>query len=132
MGGIVGRHQFDSACLHDAGAHRRPWAVFPGGEHGLCLEGSGAALAGYFDLGQLVWTTGLNAGQQSQVKQYTPGQFVLWEPVHYNIQAGDEYQVTPGCDKSLETCKNKFDNFVNYGGFPDVPGRDAIVQTPDS
>ena len=27
----------------------------------------------------------------------------------------------PGCDRSKEICKNKFDNLPNYGGFPFIP-----------
>jgi uncharacterized phage protein (TIGR02218 family) len=50
----------------------------------------------------------------------------------YPIQLGDEYEARPGCDKTPETCKTKFSNFANFGGFPDVPGRDAISKTPDS
>jgi len=27
-------------------------------------------------------------------------------------------QIAPGCDLSMSTCQNKFDNLLNYGGFP--------------
>lgn len=87
----------------------------------------------------LLWCDGFdhygtspNGGQQQQVKQFVAGQFVLWEPCLYNIQMGDAYQVRPGCDKAASTCKDKFGNFINFGGFPSVPGKDAIMQTPDT
>jgi len=48
------------------------------------------------------------------------------------VQVGDTYTAKPGCDKSAEICKTKFDNFINFGGFPDVPGQDRIASTPDA
>jgi uncharacterized phage protein (TIGR02218 family) len=87
---------------------------------------------GYFDQGRLEWTSGANAGLQGQVKSYAGGQFVLWEPMISNIAVGDGYRVRPGCDKTASTCAVKFGNIANFGGFPHVPGRDAISKTPDS
>ena len=100
--------------------------------HRTFWDSSRAEADGYFDLGVLEWTSGANTGQISEIKTFAGGQFVLWRPTISAIAIGDEYEARPGCDKQPETCKTKFNNFVNYGGFPDVPGRDAIVQTPDS
>lgn len=33
-----------------------------------------------------------------------------------------------GCDKSIETCKNKFSNSLNYGGFPFVPNINPMLK----
>jgi uncharacterized phage protein (TIGR02218 family) len=32
--------------------------------------------------------------------------------------------ITAGCDKSFATCKARFDNGINFRGFPHVPGSD--------
>lgn len=37
---------------------------------------------------------------------------------------GSPFKAYAGCDHSIETCKNKFNNNFNYGGFPDLPLRD--------
>ena len=34
--------------------------------------------------------------------------------------------LAPGCDLRRETCEAKFDNLLNYGGFPDIPGRNPF------
>lgn len=44
----------------------------------------------------------------------------------YGVNYGAFYggvavKVYPGCDRSKEVCKNKFDNLNNYGGFPFIP-----------
>lgn len=92
-----------------------------------------AEAAGHFDLGLLTWTSGANAGVAREVKSFAAdGTFVLWEPCPKAVQIGDAYTVYPGCDKTEATCKGKFANFDRYGGFPDVPGRDRVSQTPNA
>lgn len=48
-----------------------------------------------------------------------------------DLQPGDEVWLYRGCDHSLETCKAKFDNVINHGGFkyipPDSPFEGTIV-----
>jgi uncharacterized phage protein (TIGR02218 family) len=88
--------------------------------------------ADYFELGTLTWLTGPNAGLSSEVKDFSSGSFTLWTPSIYDISIGDQYSATPGCDKLATTCKVKFANFVNFGGFPDVPGRDRLMKSPDT
>lgn len=85
---------------------------------------------GWFDEGYITWTTGDNAGSVSHVKSFVGGLFVLWEALNYVISTTDEYTAIPGCDKRAATCTAKFDNLVNFGGFPTVPGLDAVSQTP--
>jgi uncharacterized phage protein (TIGR02218 family) len=36
--------------------------------------------------------------------------------------------VQRGCDRSLATCRDKYDNVINYGGFPHVPGVNPFGQ----
>ena len=35
-----------------------------------------------------------------------------------------------GCDKQAPTCRLKFNNFLNFRGFPDIPGEDWLMATP--
>lgn len=86
---------------------------------------------GYFALGKVTWVTGANAGVTREVKDFSSGIFVLWEPLLHEIQTGDEYVATPGCNKSPEACQG-YGNYINFGGYPDVPGQDSIAETPDA
>ena len=85
-----------------------------------------------FRYGVLTWTTGDNAGASAEVKDFNGGAFVLWEPMLYEIKAGDEYTVYPGCDKSPGGHKKFNADMTDYGGFPHVPGLDSIAQSPDA
>lgn len=84
---------------------------------------------GTFDGAALIWTAGANVGIRSEVKTWADGQFTLWDSLPEPIQIGDAYTVAPSCRNSVSGCK-ALNNYRRYGGFPDVPGNDAIIQTP--
>lgn len=88
----------------------------------------------YYEDGELTWTSGLNAGLVSEVKSYVEedGLLTLYLATPFDIAATDEFTLTPGCDRQFETCKNKFDNVLNFGGHPDIPGNDDLHTTPDA
>lgn len=54
----------------------------------------------------------------------------LWQSLRADVQIGDEILLQAGCDKRWETCKNKFNNIVNFQGFPDIPGEDWLMAVP--
>lgn len=91
-----------------------------------------SAATGLFNYGLLSWTSGANSGMSMEVKNWDlPSQtFTLWLPMPNTIQAGDAYSVYSGCDKQFTTCQTKFNNAVNFGGFPYVPGVGNILQYP--
>ena len=37
--------------------------------------------------------------------------------------------MAPGCDLRRDTCAVKFGNLLNFGGFPDIPGRNPFGGT---
>lgn len=38
-------------------------------------------------------------------------------------------EIAPGCDLRRDTCVSRFDNLLNFGGFPDIPGRNPFGGT---
>ena len=44
--------------------------------------------------------------------------------------AGDGLRLIAGCDKRGETCRLKFNNYLNFQGFPDIPGDDWTISDP--
>lgn len=54
----------------------------------------------------------------------------LWEPIRALVRAGDVVRLDAGCDKRLETCRLKFNNLINFQGFPDIPGEDWVMNVP--
>ncbi|MCT4555804.1 MAG: DUF2163 domain-containing protein [Pelagimonas sp.] len=54
----------------------------------------------------------------------------LWEPVRARPVAGDQVRLLAGDDKSFETSRLKFNNAVNFQGFPDIPDEDWVMVNP--
>ena len=89
---------------------------------------------GWYDGGELTWTGGANASQTVAVRSWdaATGMLSLFLPALYPMQAGDAFTIRPGCDKTFATCQAKFDNVVNFRGFPHVPGTDQVLSYPDA
>jgi uncharacterized phage protein (TIGR02218 family) len=85
--------------------------------------------AGWYTGGEVVWTSGNNAGRRMEVKEFASTQVVLALPMGKSIQAGDGFDIIAGCDKTRETCQSKFSNIINFRGEPDVPGVDKLLTT---
>jgi uncharacterized phage protein (TIGR02218 family) len=54
----------------------------------------------------------------------------LWETLRAPVAAGDRVRIVAGCDKRAATCREKFDNIVNFQGFPTIPGEDWLMSYP--
>jgi len=98
----------------------------------IFTDSTRAEADGFFNLGRLTWTGGPNAGAVSEIKDFTGGQFILWEALLSPIGIGDTYDATPGCDKSAADHLLFNADMVDFGGFPMVPGSDSILQSPDA
>lgn len=81
-----------------------------------------------YTYGVLTWTTGLNDGRSMEVKLHASAVITLQIAMPYAVQVGDEFTVTPGCDKTEATCKTTYSNLVRFRGCPDVPGTDAMLR----
>jgi uncharacterized phage protein (TIGR02218 family) len=92
--------------------------------------------AGFFTGGKLVFIGGGNAGATSQIKDHmifgANVSLLLWTPLAHPIESGDRFTVTAGCNKTLTTCREKFNNLANHRGFPHMPGNDIIISYPNS
>jgi uncharacterized phage protein (TIGR02218 family) len=82
---------------------------------------------GYYDNGQILFTSGPNNGLLKAVKQYLGQNFFFNSPLPFLSNAGDTFTAYPGDDKTQATCKNKFNNLANFGGFPYVPVPEAAI-----
>ena len=80
---------------------------------------------GWATNGYVQWTSGSNNGVTNIVKIHAVDstaaigesvEFLL--PAGTDIQVGDTLKLLAGCDHTLATCKSKFNNVLNFGGFP--------------
>jgi uncharacterized phage protein (TIGR02218 family) len=54
----------------------------------------------------------------------------LWQSLRADCVSGDMIRIEAGCDRRHETCQLKFDNLVNFQGFPSIPGEDWLMSIP--
>ncbi|GGL62243.1 DUF2163 domain-containing protein [Wenxinia marina] len=99
------------------------------------LPGLDAYADRWFDRGVLRVLEGEGAGLEGIVKvdRLLPDgrrRITLWAPIRAEVPAGTSLRLTPGCDKRLATCRDKFANVANFRGFPTIPGEDWLVVPP--
>lgn len=86
---------------------------------GLKFDATGMGVsANLLANGVLTWTSGNNDNGTYEVKANGTGSIDLFLPTTYTIEIGDTFNVTAGCDKTSSTCHTKFNNIINFGGFP--------------
>lgn len=89
---------------------------------------------GYFVGGLMQFTSGLNDGFKREVKHdgeasdAIVGQIDIFDAFPYAVSPGDSFILEPGCDRMPTTCKDKFDNIVNFRGEPFIPGPSDLLR----
>ncbi len=54
----------------------------------------------------------------------------LWQSVMAPVAEGDTIKLFAGCSKTATICRTKFNNFLNFRGFPHIPGEDWLASYP--
>jgi uncharacterized phage protein (TIGR02218 family) len=102
---------------------------------GLRADGLAGFADGWFRQGRLTWLSGGNAGEAATVmtdRLAADGSraLTLWRQPGSAVAVGDRFRIVAGCDKQAGTCRAKFDNFLNFRGFPHLPGDDWVTAYP--
>jgi uncharacterized phage protein (TIGR02218 family) len=89
----------------------------------------------FFEKGRFRVLTGRGARLVGMVKNdrvtsATHRTVELWQALGIAPAPGDMVRIEAGCDKREETCRLKFANFVNFQGFPHIPGEDWLMSYP--
>ncbi len=88
----------------------------------------------WFERGRLTVLSGAAEGLTALIKNdrlsNTGREIELWEALRAPVQPGDMLRMDAGCDKRAETCRLKFQNFLNFRGFPHIPGDDWLMSYP--
>lgn len=101
------------------------------GRSTIIASGLGSYADNWFSRGKITFTSGDNSGVSIEVRSHrlTSGvvSLTLWAPSPFTIAPSDTFEIRAGCDKLFKTCKAKFNNRVNFRGFPHIPGNDFVV-----
>ena len=72
----------------------------------------------YFKHGKIKFLSGRNEDLEVEIFAQIGDKITLICEPPYKLSVGDDYQMTPGCGGSIETCISKFNNAVNFRGEP--------------
>lgn len=127
----------DAKCRFDTGlpGFSGEGVVQSGSAQGFVATGLEGFAEGWFRHGALTWLSGANEGGTGAVKRdgRAPGAgrlLGLWQMASWPVVAGDRFKVVAGCDRRARTCREKFGNFLNFRGFPHIPGDDWVTAYP--
>jgi len=129
------RRLWQSSCTHVFGDamclfNRSSLAItFAGGSGSTTtvIEGAPMTTTPYAQ-GTIIAVTGANAGYSRTISSFVSGGAVTVKLAFLSpVAAGDQFQLLPGCDRTLATCTNVFNNAVHFGGFPYIPTPETAV-----
>lgn len=100
----------------------------PESQYSIFYDNSRNETAGYFDYGIIEFTSGRNSGIKTEIKNYANNKLELVLPLNHTIEIEDEYVLYTGCDKKFSSCITKFNNALNFRGFPHIPGTDKMLK----
>jgi len=120
----------DTRCGISLSEHSVEGTVTSVASQHQCADETRVEVNQFFAFGTLTFTSGANNGITIEVKQFQQGGIItLTLPTPYNIAIGDSYRMTAGCDKRFSTCRERFNNVINFRGEPHIPGIDKILET---
>lgn len=121
----------DARCRVDLAAPGRRFSGIvtqPLSARAFRASGLESAPEGYLAHGLLLWRN----GERSRVavhRRETPT-FIELTAAPARLDLGQSFDLAIGCDKSLAICRDRFANAINFRGFPDMPGPDAVIAGP--
>jgi uncharacterized phage protein (TIGR02218 family) len=90
---------------------------------------TGPAGALTFVPGLVQWLTGQNAGLTSEIESVDGSTITLILGTNFTIAVSDTLKIRPDCDKTWTTCKDVYENQLNFRGEPFIPVSDAASQS---
>jgi len=117
----------DAMCQFDRSALQATFAVGPGSTQVQIATSVSPSPANLYAQGTITGVTGANAGSSRTVASMEGGWVYVKLAFLSPVLIGDEFQLLPGCDHTLVTCENVFNNTIHFGGFPYIPTPETAV-----
>src|ERR1700722_3613331 len=117
----------DAMCTFNRASLAATVTAGAGSSQAVIVAGLSSSPATLFDQGTIVGVAGANAGQTRTIAQLSGGDVYLLKAWLYPVATGDSFQLLPGCDHTVATCQNTFNNLIHFGGFPYIPPPELAV-----
>jgi uncharacterized phage protein (TIGR02218 family) len=130
------RRLYQAACTHVFGDamctfNRASLAVTAtaqsGSTQGSIITTLAPSPATLYDQGTIIGVSGANTGLTRTISQVVSGTVDVLQAWLYAVAPGDNFELLPGCDHTVATCQNTFNNLLHFGGFPYIPPPELAV-----
>lgn len=112
---------YQSGCNVNQESFKLTGAILSANSLVVEVAGAGNFPDGYFTGGIFVTATGVSRF----ITNHSTTFLTISRPIP-SLDLTNNVNVYPGCDRSLETCRNKFNNVINFGGFPWIPSKNPF------
>jgi len=121
-------HTFgDAMCQFDRSTMQATFSAGPGSSEAQIATSVSPTPPNLYIQGTIIGVTGANAGSSRTVANIAGGRVYVKLAFLSPILVGDQFQLLPGCDRTLSTCTNVFNNAIHFGGFPFIPTPETAV-----
>lgn len=120
---------YGRGCLVNREAYKVNGAIAALDGAGITVTAAAAFSDDYFAGGYIEWSVGSAQFDQRGIESHTGSNLVLLGGTS-GLTLALDIALFPGCDHSIQTCKDKFDNVLNYGGHPHQPGYSPFDNSP--
>ena len=80
----------------------------------------GLQVDGYYSGGYAVWANDAGNNDYRTIMSHVGDSLELIAPMH-GLEVADTVEIFPGCDRTWDTCVNKYANGLNYRGLKYLP-----------
>jgi uncharacterized phage protein (TIGR02218 family) len=112
----------DSRCRVDLSGHKEMGTITRTISNRIIQMSPNDRGPEFFANGVVHFISGANKGFYSRIMHQDHETIYLLNIPPSTPAEGDEISLTPGCDKGFLTCKNKFQNIINFRGEPFING----------
>lgn len=117
----------DAMCQFNRATLQASFACLSGSNETEIVSTVNPTPAGLYVQGTIFGLTGANAGDSRTVAGMSSGNISVKLAFLSPPMAGDQFQLLPGCDRSIATCTNVFNNVIHFGGMPYIPTPETAV-----
>jgi len=119
----------DTRCRVDLAPRTQLRTVTAASGTSLTLDAAEPSVNGW-GYGRLRWLDGPNTGLTAIVAASSGASVELREPPPFAVTIGTRLEIVEGCDRSAQTCRNRFANIANFRAEPFLPGNDLLTRYP--
>jgi hypothetical protein len=113
---------FDSFCSLTASSYAENEVITNISSDGLSLSGLFSTTENYLLYGQAVF------GTERRMIVYHSASLIQVRFAFNSLEVNDTIVVYPGCNKTLSQCVSRFNNKVNFLGFPYIPKKNPAIK----